>query len=100
MAASLTTRVGFPNAVWKSKPAHPSPMFTGSAATCPPRTGAGIPTETTSHSQPSASPCAASTICTAVMSGPDGVRRRSPSPSSSTLTFDPPTSTQSTRAMP
>ena len=60
-------------------------MFTGSATTRPSRTGAGTPTETTSHSQPSASSSAAATISAADIFGPDLTRRRSSSPLSEHL---------------
>src|SRR5207248_6563719 len=41
------------------------------------RTGAGTPTDTKSHAQPSPSSSAAATICAAVISEPDLARRRS-----------------------
>src|SRR5665213_2055607 len=96
MAASFITLVGAPNAVSKSKPTHPLPRLTGSETTRPPWTGAGTPTETASQRHPSAVLRAAATISVGVNVGPDGARRLSASPFTSTLTCDPPTSTART----
>src|SRR5579859_4493268 len=97
MAASFTTRVGLPKAASKSKPAHPGPRLTGSCTMRPPCTGAGTPIETTSHSQPAASLRTPATVVSAVRAGPDSNFRGSSCPVTSSFTWEPPTSTTSTR---
>src|SRR5262249_52106285 len=72
----------------------------GSDNTRPLCTGAGTPTDTTSQRHPSAAARALATISLAVSAGPDGARRLSVSPLTSTLTCDPPTSTARTAASP
>src|SRR5438093_5045939 len=96
MAASLTTFVGLAKAASKSKPTQPAPRFAGSAIALPPRTGVGIPIDTTSQLQPCACSSTPVTVRSGVSSGPEPNRRRPVSVEASSLTCEPPTSTAST----
>src|SRR5580700_8653494 len=91
MAASLTTRVGRPNAFEKSKPTQPGPRLGGSRAIDPWSTHPGYPRETTSYAASRTSAFTCFTISEGVIFGPETMRT-SGRPARYAFTWEPPTS--------
>src|SRR5580693_1214085 len=72
MAASFTIRMGWPKALWKSKPTHPAARLWGSAIGFPCRTAPGYPIDTALYFQSGIAFRIAAIIFVGVMPGPEG----------------------------